>query len=61
MTTVKKYFNYLDMNKRRKIKKSEGMDSFHINKGRYKNPYLIGSDDYNSFERGFFQEHKRSP
>lgn len=37
----------------------EGMTSFHKNKGRYVNPYEIGSEEYNSFERGWTQALKR--
>jgi hypothetical protein len=38
----------------------EGMNSFHDNKGKYINPYEIGSDEFNDFERGWTQALKRS-
>ena len=39
---------------------NEGMKSFHKNKGKYNNPYKIGSNEYNDFERGWTQALKRS-
>ncbi len=39
----------------------EGGWHFHQAKGRYRNPYAIGSSRYNDFERGWFQSLKRSP
>ncbi len=38
----------------------DGMKAFHIHKGRYQNPYPIGSSQYNDFERGWAQALKRS-
>ncbi len=38
----------------------EGMRSFHRLKGQYRNPYKIGSQSFNDFERGWTQALKRS-
>ena len=39
----------------------EGGRTFHESKGRYINPYERGSNQYNNFERGWFQALKKSP
>jgi hypothetical protein len=39
----------------------EGGMSFHESKGRYINPYKVGSTQFNDFERGWTQALKRSP
>lgn len=39
----------------------EGKKSLRKNKGKYKNPYEPGSNEYNDFERGWSQELKRCP
>ena len=46
-----------EMNKYRE----EGEKSFHKSKGRYINPYELGSNQFNDFERGWFQAQKRCP
>ena len=46
-----------EMNKYRE----EGRKSFHKNKGRYINPYELGSNQFNDFERGWTQALKRAP
>ena len=38
----------------------EGMKSFIDNKGKYINPYEVGSEEFNQFERGWSQQLKRS-
>jgi len=37
-----------------------GYESYFYNKGKYQNPYNRGTDEYNSFERGWTQALKRS-
>jgi hypothetical protein len=39
----------------------EGRKSFHKNKGRYTNPYRLGSNQYNDYERGWTQALKQAP
>jgi len=46
-----------EMNKYRE----EGNKSFHENKNRYINPYDLGSNQFNNFERGYFQALKQCP
>ena len=38
----------------------EGKKSFHENRGQLINPYKIGSQEYNDFERGWTQALKQS-
>lgn len=38
----------------------EGEHHFHNSDGQYRNPYLIYSDEFNRFERGWMQALKRS-
>lgn len=38
----------------------EGFDSFKKNRGKLKIPYPQGSEEYNSFERGWLQAQRRA-
>ncbi len=39
----------------------EGEISFHMNKGRYINPYGRGTQEHNDYERGWSQALKKCP
>lgn len=39
----------------------EGFQSYRKNKGNYSNPYAIGTNEHNNFERGWSQALKRYP
>jgi len=38
----------------------EGEDSFFADRSKLRNPYPVGSDEYNRFERGWVQAFKKS-
>jgi len=39
----------------------KGESEFFSKQGRYKNPFLMGSREFNDYERGFFQAQKGAP
>ncbi len=39
----------------------EGRKNYFANKGKYENPYPIGSLEYDAFERGWTQALKKTP
>lgn len=39
----------------------EGFSSYRKNNGNYANPYPLGSEEHNLFERGWTQALKRAP